>query len=80
MNKFVLSILVIGFLGFAACNDPVNDSCYDAALAESMKDTICPATCEGICACNQRTYCNECEAMKAGYSVAVGDSLPCSQL
>jgi len=79
MIKFFFFIAISGVLSFAACNDPVDNSCFDAALKESMKDSTCIATCEGICACNNVTYCNECEAMKEGYTVAVGDSLPCSQ-
>ncbi len=79
MRKLILVFLVLGSFGYSACNDPVDNSCYDAALAASMADSTCISTCDGVCACNQVTYCNECEAMKAGYMVAFGDTLPCSQ-
>ena len=78
MSKLFLFVGISVIIGFSACNDPVDNSCFDAALKESMADSVCIATCEGICACNQVTYCNECEAMKEGYRVAVGDTLPCS--
>ena len=78
MKKFLLAAVVLLSVVLVNCRkDPRNDDCYDAALAASMKDSICIATCEGICACNNVTYCNECEAMKEGYKVASGDTLPC---
>lgn len=80
MRRIVLAIFILGTLFVWSCsNDPRNDACYDAALAKSMKDSVCVATCDGVCACNGVTYCNECEAMKAGYEVYPGDTIPCSQ-
>lgn len=79
VRNIVLFIATSIFLVFAACNDPVDDGCYDAGLAQSMRDSVCILTCEGVCACNGRTYCNECDAMKAGYTVAAGDTVPCPQ-
>lgn len=80
MKNLFLFLLVASFiLVFSACEDPRDDACYDADLAFSMIDSTCISTCPGVCACNFVTYCNECEAMKAGYAVAIGDSLPCGQ-
>jgi hypothetical protein len=79
MDKIILSVAIAGFLFVASCKDVRDDSCFDPALVEAMKDSVCVTGCEGVCACNNRTYCNECEAMKAGYRVNIGDSIPCNQ-
>ena len=79
MKKLIVAVIVLLSVVVVNCRkDLRNDDCYDAGLAASMKDSICITTCEGICACNYVTYCNECEAMKAGFRVIAGDTLPCS--
>ena len=79
MYKIIIVGIISAFVFIASCKDVRDDGCYDAALVEAMKDSVCVTGCEGVCACNNRTYCNECEAMKAGYRVNPGDSIPCNQ-
>ena len=80
MKRIIFILLVVVSVVAVRCDkDPRNNACYDSALVEMMKDSACVPTCEGVCACNGVTYCNECEAMKAGYAVAPGDTIPCSQ-
>lgn len=74
-----LTLLFVAVVAIRCEQDPRNDACHDPALQESMKDSVCALTCEGVCACNGVTYCNECEAMKQGYMVYPGDTIPCSQ-
>ena len=77
--KYVSIFIFFAVIVVACKQDPRNNACYDPVLAKSMKDSVCVLTCEGVCACNGVTYCNECEAMKAGYRVLPGDTIPCSQ-
>lgn len=80
MKKILVVVIILtGFFATQCNRDPRNDTCKDDELVEMMKDSICDLTCDGVCACNGVTYCNECEAMKAGFTVAVGDTIPCSQ-
>ena len=74
-----LVVILVSMITIRCQQDPRNDACHDPELELLMKDSVCVATCEGVCACNGVTYCNECEAMKAGYSVHPGDTIPCSQ-
>lgn len=80
MRRGIFIVLVLLTVVVIGCRqDPRNDACYDATLEEMMKDSTCALSCQGVCACNGVTYCNECEAMKAGFAVAPGDTIPCSQ-
>lgn len=72
-------LLIISVVAIRCQQDPRNDACFDPVLKASMQDSTCVLTCEGVCACNGVTYCNECEAMKQGYEVYPGDTIPCSQ-
>jgi hypothetical protein len=72
-------LVLLSVIASRCTQDPRNNACYDAKLEASMKDSTCALSCEGVCACNGVTYCNECEAMKAGYIVHPGDTIPCSQ-
>ena len=72
-------LLIISVVAIQCSQDPRNDACHDPVLQESMKDSTCVLPCYGVCACNGVTYCNECEAMKQGYEVYPGDTIPCSQ-
>ena len=76
---FFLVVIFLSVVAVRCTQDPRNDACFDADLKASMADTICPLTCEGVCACNGVTFCNECEAMKQGFAVHPGDTIPCSQ-
>ena len=76
---FLIAIVFVSVLAVKCNQDVTDNSSFDPALVELMKDSICPLECPGVCAANNITYCNECEANKAGYLVAVGDSLPCGQ-
>ena len=76
----VFILLVISVLAIKCSQDPRNEACFNQELKDAMKDSVCVNTCEGVCACNGSTYCNECEAMKQGYEVYPGDTLPCSQI
>jgi hypothetical protein len=80
MKKVFFIVLVLISVVAARCGKDITDkSTFDPALVEMMKDSICPLECPGVCAANNITYCNECEAMKAGYLVAAGDTIPCGQ-
>lgn len=74
-----LGLAVISIIAIKCRQDPQNNSCRDVQLIEMMQDSICPLTCQGVCACNGVTYCNECDAMKEGFSVHPADTIPCSQ-
>lgn len=76
---FFLVVIFISVVAVRCSQDPRNDTCRDLELMEAMADTICPLGCDGVCACNGMTYCNECEAMKQGFVVNPGDTIPCSQ-
>ena len=76
---FFIAIVLVTVIAVKCKQDVTDNSSYDPALVELMKDSICPLECPGVCAANNVTYCNECEAKKAGFLVAVGDSLPCGQ-
>tara|TARA_R110002050_G_scaffold141251_2_gene266305 strand:+ start:14151 stop:14396 length:246 start_codon:yes stop_codon:yes gene_type:complete len=80
MKRGIFIVLVLLSVVAIRCQqDPRNDACYDPDLVKMMKDSTCALSCQGVCACNGATYCNECEAMKAGFAVAPGDTVPCSQ-
>ncbi len=80
MKKLIFFVLLLVTVVAIRCSqDPRNDACFDADLKASMVDSVCILSCEGVCACNGVTYCNECEAMKQGYAVHPGDTIPCSQ-
>ncbi len=50
-----------------SCKGPYD--CYDPKLAESMKNVYCPQDCPEVMGCNNKMYCNVCEANKAGFRV-----------
>lgn len=80
MKKVLFFVLLIVTVVAVKCKqDPRNDACFDADVKAFMADSICVLSCEGVCACNGVTYCNECEAMKQGFVVHPGDTIPCSQ-
>lgn len=58
---FVVTTVII----VVACkkNPP---SCYDDALYQKHKNDVCPNDCPGITGCDEKFYCNECEANKVG--------------
>ncbi|MFT4754527.1 MAG: hypothetical protein ACI9GM_000012 [Salibacteraceae bacterium] len=72
-------VMLVSVVTIKCRQDPQNDACFSADLKVSMEDSICVLTCKGVCACNGVTYCNECEAMKQGFEVQPGDTIPCSQ-
>lgn len=46
-----------------------NKDCYNPNLENEFKDKVCTTDCPGVKGCDGKTYCNECEANKAGVAV-----------
>ncbi len=75
--KKMLMIAVFSAFAVWSCKDDNKDACFSQELQDMYADTVCTEPCTGVCACNDVTYCNECEARKAGFEVA--DTIPCGQ-
>jgi len=49
-----------------ACAKDGKDKCYDQSL---VHNNACTADCPQVCGCDDKTYCNECEANRVGIRV-----------
>jgi hypothetical protein len=67
VKKLIFALSLSLLLGAGACKK--TNSCYNAQLAEQNRGLFCTADCPGVTACNGQTFCNACEARKAGYEV-----------
>jgi hypothetical protein len=63
-----LLVLVILFASFSSCKKTTepNTGCVDNALKEQYKNAFCTQDCPGIIGCDDKVYCNECEAARVG--------------
>ena len=52
-------------LTFSGCNK----DCYNPSLEAEYANKVCTTDCPGVVGCDGNTYCNECEANKAGVAV-----------
>jgi hypothetical protein len=66
--KIIFSLILI--FSFFSCKktveSAVNPSCFDAGLKEQYKNAFCTQDCPGIIGCDDKMYCNECEAARFG--------------
>ncbi len=60
------ALLIISFTACKKTNTPKNTGCVDEALKELSKNIFCTQDCPGIVGCDDKIYCNECEAAKQG--------------
>jgi hypothetical protein len=72
-NKVIFSI-VIGLLFsltviISCTKDNENYDCYSEELYQANKNNICPHDCPGVIGCDEKFYCNGCEALKQGIKV-----------
>jgi hypothetical protein len=63
--KLIPLTVVIVISAFIRCKK--HDECYDAAM-ERNHSGICTTDCPGVCGCDGKFYCNECDANRAGIS------------
>ena len=65
--KNVSFFLALSFLtiGFSACNK----DCFNPSLEEEFSKQNCPMDCPSVIGCDNKEYCNECLANKAGVAV-----------
>lgn len=54
-------------LAFISCQK--QKSCYDANLEAYWQNRACTTDCPGVTGCDGKTYCNECDANRAGVHV-----------
>ena len=62
-----LLVLALILTNLSCKKDPAK--CFDQELFNKSKDKPCPTDCPGVVGCDDRTYCNECEASKNGIRV-----------
>lgn len=67
LPNFILLIASIAFLTTTSCKK--DNDCYDGKLYEQHKNDICTMDCPSVIGCDEKTYCNECEANKKGIRV-----------
>lgn len=60
----ILLVAVISFTSVSCKKNP--PSCYSEAVHTKHKDDVCPFACTNVTGCDDKTYCNECEANKVG--------------
>jgi hypothetical protein len=61
-----LIIAILFSIAFISCNksdDYGNETCYDKSI---VHNDVCTTDCPGIVGCDNKTYCNECEAARVG--------------
>jgi hypothetical protein len=70
MKIIKLSILMLLLATSISCKKTVetiaNNSCFDAALKEQSKNLFCTQDCQGVIGCDDKIYCNACEAARQG--------------
>ena len=44
-------------------------TCYDSQLYRQHKNDICTTDCPSVIGCDDKMYCNECDAQRNGISV-----------
>ncbi len=66
VTKLALGLAIIG-VSLTSCDKKA--SCYDEALYQQYKDSMCPMDCPGVIGCDGKTYCNACIARSQGISV-----------
>ena len=71
MKKLVL--LLFAALGLTVallttCNKDRHD-CFDRQLYQQHKNDACTADCPGVTGCDDKFYCNECDANRQGIRV-----------
>lgn len=65
----ILNIFSLAFVLFLFVCCKKESSCYDEQLFQNSKNKACTADCPGVTGCDEKTYCNECEANKRGIRV-----------
>jgi hypothetical protein len=67
--KYAISAFV-SILSAMALLTGCNDDCYNPNLEKEWQTKVCPVdSCPGVIGCDEKTYCNECEANKSGVAV-----------
>jgi len=67
--KYLKFIMAISALSIALLGSGCNKDCYNPSLEKENANKICTADCPGVTGCDDKTYCNECEANKRGVAV-----------
>jgi len=74
MKKYALALMsgvftlaVFGMCTLSACSK--NDDCFSEVIKAKHQNDICPTDCPGVIGCDGKTYCNRCEANKAGIAI-----------
>jgi hypothetical protein len=68
MKMYRIFIAIALLVSLFACKKTTveNIGCVDNALKEQYKNAFCTQDCPGIVGCDDKTYCNECEAARFG--------------
>jgi len=67
MSKTILTTTILLIITtFLSTSCKKESSCYDKKLHEQHKNDVCTADCPSVIGCNDKSYCNECEARREG--------------
>jgi hypothetical protein len=66
MIKIIVAIVLVANIVACKKTTEPNIGCVDNVLKEQYKNAFCTQDCPGIIGCDDKTYCNECEAARQG--------------
>ena len=66
--KKILTVIIIFIFVLISCNKG-KPECYSRSLEKQYKNKLCATDCPGITGCDDKFYCNECDANKQGIKI-----------